>query len=159
MVIDIKTHLIQEGVLQSVKDNWGKGLMAAGGLAMAHAGAFGDTAKHAVDQGGNALNGFMHKAGDWSKDSIDKMNNTYGTDANGDGVKTMGETKDSPLDNDSSAVENGHLKSETGPNEESVLSKAVDELKTKIPDFSQKTDTDVDSNTLAGISDTFSNVG
>jgi len=142
MIIQIKKHLIEEGVLQGVKDNWGKGLMAAGGLALAHANAFGPAAKRAVDQGGAALKGFAEKAGDWSKDSMVKLNNQYGTDANGDGVKTMGETKDSPLDPNSTSVEDGHLKDIQGPADESTISKVVHEIQDKIPDFTRKTSDD-----------------
>ena len=154
MIIDIKTHLIQEGVLQSVKDNWGKGLMAAGGIALAHANAFGPTAKDAVDRGGSALKRFVEKAGDWSKDSMTKLNSTYGTDANGDGTKTLGETKDSPLDPNSSAVENGQLKDIQGPEDQSTAVKVFNELKEKIPDFSRKTNDDANTTAQSTTHDT-----
>ncbi len=91
MKIDIKKILLEEGILQGVKDNWGKTLIAAGGIAAANAGAFGDKAQDMVQSGGSKLSEFTKAAGDWSQDSMDKMNNTYGVDSNGDGIKTMAE--------------------------------------------------------------------
>ncbi len=94
MKISIKNYLIQEGVLQGVKDHWGKGLMAAGGLAAANAGVFGDKAEEAVKAGGTRAKEFMDKAGDWSKNSMDKLKNTYGEDTDGDGSKELGKYDD-----------------------------------------------------------------
>jgi len=88
-MIITKQQLIQEGILQGVKDNWGKGLLAAGGLAAANAGVFGPTAQNMVQNGKVASEKFLHDAGDWSKGAVDKMNAKYGSDLNNDGHKEM----------------------------------------------------------------------
>ena len=88
-MIITKKQLIQEGILQGVKDNWGKGLIAAGGLAAANAGVFGPRAQESVETGGTRLSQFMKDAGDWSKSAVDKMNAKYGVDVNNDGNKEM----------------------------------------------------------------------
>lgn len=89
MRIITKKELIQEGVLQAVKDNWGKGLIALGGLAAANAGVFGPRVQKAVETGGHKAEEFMKTAGDWSKGALDKMNAKYGTDTDGDGDKEL----------------------------------------------------------------------
>ena len=77
MKIQLKKYLIQEGVTDFVKNNWGKGMLAAGGIMLADAGAFGPTAEKAVNAGGNALNTFLKDAGDWSKSAVEKMDAKY----------------------------------------------------------------------------------
>ena len=77
MKIKIRRYLIQEGVIDFVKNNWGKGVLAAGGLMMANAGVFGPTAQKAVESGGAAMNKFLNDAGDWSKEAVDKLDNKY----------------------------------------------------------------------------------
>lgn len=79
MKFKIKKYLIQEGITDFVKNNWGKGLVAASGLVMANAGVFGDKAQKAVEMGGEKLNSFVKDAGDWSKQSFEKMEQKYGT--------------------------------------------------------------------------------
>lgn len=78
MKFKIKKYLIQEGITDFVKDNWGKGLVAASGIVMANAGVFGDKAQKAVEMGGDKLNTFVKDAGDWSKQSFEKMEQKYG---------------------------------------------------------------------------------
>ena len=90
-MIITKKQLIQEGILDAVKNNWGKGLLAIGGLAAADAGVFGDKAQKAVEAGGAQTKQFLKDAGDWSKTAIDKMNIKYGKDINGDGKPSMTE--------------------------------------------------------------------
>ncbi len=87
-----KQQLIQEGILQGVKDNWGKGLLAAGGIAAANAGVFGPTAQNMVKLGKGTTEKFVKDAGDWSKEAVDKMNAKYGVDVNNDGHKEMIDT-------------------------------------------------------------------
>ena len=82
MKFKIKKYLIQEGVTDFVKNNWGKGLLAASGLVMANAGVFGDKAQKAVEMGGEKLNNFVKDAGDWSKQSFEKMEQKYGDQSN-----------------------------------------------------------------------------
>ena len=82
MKFKIKKYLIQEGVTDFVKNNWGKGLLAASGLVMANAGVFGDQAQKAVSMGGDKLNNFVKDAGDWSKKSFDKLEQKYGDTGN-----------------------------------------------------------------------------
>ena len=82
MKFKIKKYLIQEGVTDFVKNNWGKGLLAASGLVMANAGVFGDKAQKAVEMGGEKLNNFVKVAGDWSKQSFEKMEQKYGDQSN-----------------------------------------------------------------------------
>ena len=95
-MIITKKQLIQEGILDAVKNNWGKGLLAIGGLAAADAGVFGDKAQKAVEAGGAQTKQFLKDAGDWSKTAIDKMNIKYGKDINGDGKPSIAEAaKDS----------------------------------------------------------------
>lgn len=79
MKFKIKKYLIQEGITDFVKNNWGKGLLATSGLVMANAGVFGDKAQKAVEMGGEKLNNFVKDAGDWSKQSFEKMEQKYGT--------------------------------------------------------------------------------
>ena len=55
MVYDIKKHLIEEGVLEHVKNNIGKYGLAAAGLAAGGAGEFGDAAEGAIKSGANAI--------------------------------------------------------------------------------------------------------
>lgn len=88
-MIITKKQLIQEGILSAVKNNWGKGLLAVGGLAAANAGVFGDKAQKAVEAGGSRTEQFLKDAGDWSKQSMDKMNAKYGKDIDGDGKPSM----------------------------------------------------------------------
>ncbi len=88
-IIITKKQLIQEGILQGVKDNWGKGLLALGGLAAANAGVFGPRVQQSVETGGHKAEEFLKTAGDWSKGALDKMNAKYGTDTDGDGDKEL----------------------------------------------------------------------
>lgn len=111
MKIQIKQHLLQEGVMQMVKDNWGKGLMAAGAVAAANAGVFGAKAEQAVQNGGTAMKGFLDTATKFGSDGMQKMANKYGVDVDNDGKKDIVPTTDDhdpmkpPLDsNDQSVV-------------------------------------------------------
>lgn len=67
MKIYIKKYLLEEGVVQGVKDNWGTLLMAGIGIAAAHSGALGPKAKLSVDTGGNNIKNFLDTASDRSK--------------------------------------------------------------------------------------------
>lgn len=82
MKFQIKKYLIEEGITDFVKNNWGKGLVAASGIIMANAGVFGDQAQKAVSMGGDKLNNFVKDAGDWSKKSFDKLEQKYGDTGN-----------------------------------------------------------------------------
>jgi len=65
-----KQQLILEGILQGIKDNWGKGLLAIGGVYAANKGLLGSDAQKAIQAGGSITKNFVDKAGDWSKDAV-----------------------------------------------------------------------------------------
>lgn len=102
MKFKIKKYLIQEGITDFVKDNWGKGLVAASGIVMANAGVFGDKAQKAVAMGGDKLNTFVKDAGDWSKQSFEKMEQKYGT--NPSNTNPSSNTQPNQQDNNQSGI-------------------------------------------------------
>jgi len=64
MKVSIRRYLIQEGVLDTIKDNWGKALVIGAGLGMANAGTLGPQAEKMVHQGGDKLGKMMEVAKD-----------------------------------------------------------------------------------------------
>ena len=60
MIYDIKKHLLEEGIVDHVKNNFGKYGLAAAGLAAAGAGEFGDAAEGLTHSATNAV----HSAGE-----------------------------------------------------------------------------------------------
>ena len=76
--VRIKNYLINEGVLGTVKDNWGKGLIAAGGTgAIAHSGALGNGPKEVVDAFGNSVSKAVGNIGKYFDNGANAMKNTY----------------------------------------------------------------------------------
>ena len=73
-MIITKEDLIQEGVLDFVKNNYGKGVLGIGALLAAKAGVFGDAAKNATNKG-------IDGTSEWMSNASDKIVDEYGTPA------------------------------------------------------------------------------
>jgi len=63
-MIITKQQLIQEGVLDFVKNNYGKGLLGAGAVLGAKAGIFGTGAQNAANNGIAGTSKWLHSAND-----------------------------------------------------------------------------------------------
>jgi hypothetical protein len=107
MTINIKRHLLQEGIIQGVKENFGKIMLGAGGVALANAGVFGDKAKENVQAGGARLNEFTKDAQDWMKGAGNKLNEKYGTDTDGDGKSSIMEAMKDNITSGAAKVADG----------------------------------------------------
>jgi len=184
MIIHIKQHLLEEGVLQSVKDNWGKLLTAGVGVAAANAGVFGPEVKRTVEMGGQNLKTFIDRA----KEGLDTMNKYYGKDTDGDGKKTLKEAisdkipdqvkdkaeqfkEDYITDKDKEALENFNIKDATHNLKDKIVNKSksmydehmtdkgkekIQELKDKVEDKFNDLKTDSNEKTLDSV---LSNLG
>ncbi len=89
-----KKQLIQEGILQGVKDNWDKGLIALGGIYAANKGLMGPDAQKAIQAGGTITKNFVHKAGDWSKDAVQDAKESF--EKSNPSLSHASETNNSP---------------------------------------------------------------
>lgn len=90
MKIQIKKYLIQEGILDSIKNNWGKLLVGGVAIAAANAGAFGEKAQDAVKSGGQGLKELTNKAMDSTNDGLKKVADYY-KDPKDDPVNVLNE--------------------------------------------------------------------
>ena len=108
MKIKIKKYLIQEGVLDSVKNNWGKLALGGVGVAAAYSGALGDSAQKAVQSGGKSLGEFMDK----TKQGFKTMNEFYKDKLDGkpENALQAGEAKTQQIMNDKSLSSTDKLK-------------------------------------------------
>ena len=108
MKIKIKKYLIQEGVLDSVKNNWGKLALGGVGVAAAYSGALGDSAQKAVQSGGKSLGEFMDK----TKQGFKTMNEFYKDKLDGKSENALqaGEAKTQQIMNDKSLSSTDKLK-------------------------------------------------
>ena len=73
-MIITKKQLIQEGVLDFVKNNYGKGLLGGGSILAAKAGVFGEATKAATNAG-------IEKTSEWLSNANNKIAAEYGDSA------------------------------------------------------------------------------
>jgi len=97
MIYKLNKYQILEEFSQFIKDNWGKGALAAGGIAAANANVFGKEAQDITKKG-------LSKVSEFSKDSYTKMKNTY--IGNDDKNHESGPLKKPESYNDSYALKN-----------------------------------------------------
>lgn len=90
MKIQIKKYLIQEGIIEGIKNNWGKLLVGGVAIAAANAGAFGEKAQEAVKSGGQSLKELTDKAMDSTNDGLKKVAEYY-KDPKDDPVEVLNE--------------------------------------------------------------------
>lgn len=134
-MIITKRQLIQEGVLDFVKNNYGKGLLGAGGILAAKAGVFGEGAKATVDKG-------LKNSSEWLSQANDKIAKEYGTPAQ----KAVATAKDN-LDKAEDKLDNAHMnydKSDNNVFQTNTIDTAKSDFDNKV-DASFKSD---DSNLL-----------
>ena len=81
MVYSIKAHLIEEGVLQHVKDNIGKYTLGAAGLAAAGAGEFGDNVQNMTHAGADAAKAGANGLADSFHRTMDNYSGARGHEA------------------------------------------------------------------------------
>jgi hypothetical protein len=108
MKIQIKKYLIQEGILDSIKNNWGKILVGGVAIAAANAGAFGEKAQNAVKSGGQGLKELTNKAMDSTNDGLKKVADYY-KDPKDDPVNILNEKIKQLSDSNDSALSGSDL--------------------------------------------------
>jgi len=86
MIYNIKQHLVEEGVLEHVKNNIGKYALVGAGLAAAGAGELGSSAEHLATSAGHAAEVAGHKLSDIGHKTLDHYSGnsdaTHSTEAN-----------------------------------------------------------------------------
>jgi len=79
MIYNIKQHLVEEGVLEHVKNNIGKYALAGAGLAAAGAGELGSSAEHLANSAGHAAEVAGQKLADIGHKTLDHYSGNANT--------------------------------------------------------------------------------
>ena len=85
MIYEIKNHLLEEGILQHVKENIGKYALGAAGIAAAGAGEFGDSIQNMTHSGADAIRGGADELANSAHRTMDHYSGATGHDAGAPG--------------------------------------------------------------------------
>jgi len=95
----IKQYVIEEGVLEHVKENIGKYALGAAGIAAAGAGEFGDELQHTVQSAGHGLSNLGHELAASSHRVVDhyagvhdNSNNSNNSDSSANSTSSQHDT-------------------------------------------------------------------